>query len=54
MEYDCKVLKTQAFKDKIYNKLKENRVQDRILNGNLRQDKCDSEDVYGFLHLLQH
>ena len=30
-----KVLKTQAFKDKIYQKLKEDGVQDRILNGNL-------------------
>ena len=35
LEYYRKVLKTQVFRDKIYQKLKEDRVQDRILNRNL-------------------
>ena len=53
LEHYHKVLKTQVFKDKIYNKLKDNGVRDKILARNLRWDAYDSKDVYEFLYLLQ-
>ena len=48
-----KVMNIKAHKDKIYYKLKENKAQDRILEGILRRDECYSKDVYQFLLLLQ-
>ena len=48
-----KVLKTKMYKDKICNRLLENETRDRILNRNLRRDKCKDNNIYDFLLLLK-
>jgi len=47
-------MKTKVYQDKIYAKLENNKVRDRIINGQLRRDDCNSEDVFEFLSLLQY
>jgi len=44
---------TEAYKDKIYNALSEERVRDRILKGDLQRDECDYDNIYEFLKLLK-
>ena len=44
---------TKVYNDKIYNELKEDRVRNRILKGQLRREDCDDEDVFEFLSLLK-
>ena len=34
---------TIAYKDKIYDKLRDDRVRDKILSGNLNREECDDE-----------
>ena len=42
-----------AYKDRIYNKLKENEVRDKILSERLSQEEYSNEDLYDFLKLLK-
>ena len=48
-----KVFQTKAYKDKIYIKLINEEIRDRILNGQLNSNEYDSNDMYEFLMLLQ-
>ena len=41
------------YKDKIYKKLRNNDIRDKILDGRLRKQDCDDERVYEFLKLLK-
>ena len=41
-----------AYKDKIYQKLRQNVIRDKILNGTLQREECDDERVYRLLKLL--
>jgi len=45
---------TIAYKDKIYSKLQDDKVKDKILNGQLRKEDYDHEDIYNFLKLMKH
>ena len=49
-----KVLSTQAYKDKVYNKLLDDGAQDKIPNSKLCPDYCTNRDVCKFLTLLKH
>ena len=44
---------SNVFNDRIYKRLRENSVRDKILNGTLQREECDDENVYKFLKLLQ-
>ena len=44
---------TNAFNDKIYNKLKNNETWDKILKGALEQNDCICEKTFNFLFLLK-
>ena len=44
---------SKAFKDKIYTQLKCDEVRDKILNGAIKREDCDDQDVYDFLKLLK-
>ena len=44
---------SKAYKDRIYWKLSDDAVRDKIINGNLEVDECDDGDVYKFLELLK-
>jgi len=44
---------TIAYRDKIYKKLRDNDVRNRILEGKLNREECDDERMYEFLKLLQ-
>jgi len=44
---------SKAFKDKIYTKLQIEQIRDKILNGALKSEECDNEDVYQFMKLLK-
>ena len=41
------------YKDKIYKILRNDRTRNKILEGKLRRDDCDNEQVYQFLKLLK-
>ena len=41
-----------AYKDKIYERLRQNSIWDKILNGILQREECNDEKVYRFLKLL--
>ena len=45
-------MNTKVYKDRIYNKLLDNEVRDRILKWELRKDECDESDICNFLTLL--
>ena len=47
-----KVLNVNVYKDKIYHKLQENPIRDKILARTLDSNKCDNEEVFEFLRLL--
>ena len=47
------MITTDAYNNKIYNKLQNNTIQDKILNGTLEESECDSKEVYNFLKLLR-
>jgi len=53
IKYYKKVLNTLAHKDRIHNKLADDDVHDRILDGTLRYEECDSIEVCKFLKLLE-
>ena len=42
-----------VYRGKIYNKLKQNDVRDKILSRRLTREECDNEDVFEFLNLLK-
>ena len=44
---------TEVYNDKIYHKLQEDDTRDKILDGRLREEDCDSKDVFEFLSLLK-
>ena len=44
---------TDMYKDKIYEKLQKENIREKILNGQLQRNDCDSEKVYRFLKLLK-
>lgn len=46
-------MELRAYKDKIYVELKHDNIRDKILNGSLRRDEYDDDDVYEFLKLLK-
>ena len=48
-----KVMSTEAYKDKIYPKLQEDETRNKILNGTLKENECDSKEAYEFLKLLK-
>ena len=41
------------YQDKIYKRLRENEIRDKILDGRLRRQDCDDDRVYEFLKLLK-
>ena len=41
------------YQDKIYNKLQDDNIRNKIINGQLQQQECNSEKVYHFLKLLK-
>ena len=45
---------SKAFQDKIYTQLKCDEVRDKILNGAIKREDCDDQDVYDFLKLLKN
>ena len=53
IKYYKKVLNTPVYKDRIYDKLADNDVRNRILDGTLRYEEYDSIEVYKFLKLLE-
>ena len=53
MEHFQQAHKTNAYNDKIYNKLERSNIRDRILKEELRRNKCDNQSVYKFLKLLK-
>jgi len=44
---------TKVFKDRIYERLREPIIQDRIIAGTLSRYECDDENLYEFLKLLK-
>ena len=48
-----KAYDTIVYRDKIYNKLRDDHVRDKILAGNLNREECDDERMYQFLKLLK-
>ena len=42
-----------VYRNKIYDKLREDHVRDKILAGNLNREECDDERMYQFLKLLK-
>ena len=53
LKYYQKAMKTLVYKDKIYKRLTEDSVHDRILESKLIRDECNSDDVFNFLSILQ-
>ena len=51
--YYKKVHEMNAFKEKIYEKLQEDSIRNKILAGELDSDDCDDKGVYEFLTLLK-
>ena len=45
-------MNTKVYRDRIYKKLLDNEVRDRILKGELRKEEYDESDIYDFLTLL--
>ena len=43
----------RIFKDKIYNKLRDNTIRERIIKGQLKREECDNKEVFKFLKLLK-
>ena len=52
-KHHSKAFNIKANKDKIYKKLLNDDIQNRILNGELRKEECDKSNIYEFLTLLQ-
>ena len=48
-----KVLKTEAYDDKIIESLKKEKVRDKILKGEIKRKDIDNEDVFEFLKILE-
>jgi len=46
-------MSTNAFTDKIYNKLQDNLVKNKTLSGNLDPSEYENTEVFEFLRLLQ-
>ena len=44
---------SEIHNDRIYAKLDNNKIRDKILNSQLMHDQCDNENVFGFLKLLK-
>jgi len=44
---------TEIYRDRIYQKLGEEKVRDRILKGDLTREECDHENIFEFLKLLK-
>jgi hypothetical protein len=40
--------------DKIYNEIKNDSTRNKIINGGIIREECDSDEVYEFLKLLQN
>ena len=50
----CKTAyKTEIFKDKIYNKLRNDKVRNSTLDGNLDPNECGNKNMCKFLKLLK-
>ena len=45
-------MKIKAYEDKIYKRLLNNEVRDKIIKGELISDECTNKEVYEFLKLL--
>ena len=41
------------YKDKIHERLRDNDIRDKILDGRLRRQDCDDERMFEFLKLLK-
>ena len=46
--------KSKVWEDKIYLKLQEDEMRNKILAGRLVQEDCNNEDVFEFLKLLKN
>ena len=57
MDFNQKFFKapteTKVYKDKIYDKLSDPSIRDKIIDGTLRRSECDDEDVFAFLKILK-
>ena len=51
--YFHKAYSSNTFKDKTYSKLKEEHIKDKILNGTLKREEYDNDNVYEFMRLLE-
>ena len=43
----------KAYKDKVHNTLRDNKVRERILKGEIQREDCDNDNMYYFLKLLK-
>ena len=44
---------TKVYNDKIYDKLSQIDIRDKVVNGNIRKNECDSKEMYEFLKILR-
>ena len=44
---------SKEYKDKVYQKLINNTIRDKILKGKLEQSECSNKEVFQFLRLLK-
>ena len=44
---------TIAYKDKVYNALRDDKVRERILKGEIQREDCDNNNMHYFLKLLK-
>ena len=49
-----KVISTNAYKDKIHDKLQYDKTRNKILSRTLNRDDCDNIEVFEFLQLLKN
>ena len=52
-KYYTKAINTKAYQDKVYDKLLEDDMRNRILKGTLKQEEYTYQDIYDFLQLLE-
>jgi len=45
---------SKVYLDRIYEKLKQDEIKDKVLMGNLQESECDYKEVYAFLRLLEN
>ena len=52
-KYLTKANQSEAYLDRIYHRLKNDEIRDRILQGQVSREECDSDKVHKFLKILK-